>query len=47
MANAELQKLLEQNRKKWKKAEQVKKALIKEHGELIGLIMYRKYLDTI
>lgn len=45
--NKTVQELLEANKKKWDKAAKVKDALIKEHGELIGLIMYRQYLETI
>lgn len=45
--NTEIEKLLEQNRRKWEQAKRVKEALIKEHGELIGLILYRQYLERM
>lgn len=45
--NKEIEKLLEQNKKKWEKRKRIKEALIKEHGNLIGLILYRQYLERM
>ena len=43
----EMEKMIEANKRKWEKAKRVKEALIKEHGELIGLILYRQYLEKM
>lgn len=46
-AKTEIARTIEQNAEKWRKEEDLKKRLIAEHGELVGLIMYRQHLETV
>ena len=44
---AELRQTLKANREKWEKAEEFKRKAIEQNGNIIGLIMYKDYLDSM
>ena len=46
-AREEMRRLMDENERKWKAREAMRDKLIKQHGELVGLILYRLQLERI
>ena len=46
-AREEMRRLMDENERKWKAREALRDKLIKQHGELVGLILYRLQLERI